>query len=77
MWGTVSHAHFARATSDGAKKNPKRILGALNGNDQERRLRCLTLPLDKLCEMGAESGLRHFFDEVQTKVVPRATRLSQ
>lgn len=71
------HAHRAKATSDGAKKNPKRILGELIGENRERRLRCLTLPLDKLREMGAESGLRHFLDEVQTKVVPRATRLAQ
>lgn len=72
----VREAHRADATQDGAKKNPKRIADELMGTDPDRRARCLTRPVDKLREVGSNSGLTTFLDEVRERIVPLATQPS-
>ena len=69
----IRDAHLADATADGAKKNPKRITNNLMGDDPERRARCLQRPVDKLREVGANSGLCAFLDEVRERMLPLAT----
>lgn len=73
----VRNAQLADATSDGAKKNPKRILSELIGDHHERRLRCLSSPLDTLRQTGAQSGLCAFLDEVQQQILPFVMRSSK
>lgn len=62
---TAKHA----AATD--KRSAKRVLSKLCDDDPERELRCLTaLPLDKLKERGANNGLAHFLEQLQTHLVP-------
>lgn len=47
------------------------MLSKLCSDDPERELRCLTaLPLDKLKVRGANNGLAHFLEQLQTHLVP-------
>lgn len=61
---TAKHA----ATTD--KRSAKRVLSKLCG-DHERQLRCLTaLPLATLKTRGANNGLAHFLEQLETHLVP-------
>ncbi|WP_438037697.1 hypothetical protein [Sorangium sp. So ce128] len=64
-------AHQLDAKDEQAKRNPKRVLRRLTGDDREREARCLTeAPLERLRERGVASGLRAFLEEVKARVVP-------
>ena len=59
------------AKSDSAKKNAKRVLGELTGDDRDRRRRCWeSTDLDQLHSKGADTGLRDYLDEVENRLVP-------
>lgn len=73
----VRDAHRLDATEDGAKKNPKRVADALMGTDTERRMQCLTQPLDVLRNRGAQSGLRDFLNELREHLLPLLTQSPQ
>jgi hypothetical protein len=57
------------ATTD--KRSAKRVLSRLCADDRERELRCLTaLPIAKLKERGANNGLAHFLEQLESQLVP-------
>jgi hypothetical protein len=62
---TAKHA----PTTD--KRSAKRVLTKLCGGNHERELRCLSaLPLPELKKRGANNGLAHFLEQIQTHLVP-------
>jgi hypothetical protein len=59
------------ASSETAKKSPKRVLSRLTGGDVEREEQCWTsTDLGVLREHGAHNGLSSFLGEVEEKLTP-------
>jgi hypothetical protein len=55
----------------GAKRDPKRVLRALVGDDRDREERCFVVtPLTTLRRRGAKNGLGAFLNEIEEHIVP-------
>lgn len=69
------HAHRLDAKDERAKRNAKRVLRQLTGEDREREERCWKeTPLDTLRGRGEMTGLRSYLEELEHHVVPLITR---
>jgi hypothetical protein len=64
-------AHKLGAKKEHARRNPKRVLGELVGDNPEREARCWTsTPLETLRARGQASGLTAFLDDVASELIP-------
>jgi hypothetical protein len=68
-------AHRLTAKDEQATRSAKRVVRSLTNHDDAREERCWTeTPVERLRARGEGSGLRAFFDEVKTGVVPLLNR---
>jgi hypothetical protein len=56
-------------TQKGALRDAKRVLRALSEGDHQREQDCLREPLERLVQMGKETGLAEFIKEIESKIV--------
>ena len=71
-------SHLLRAANEGEPRNPKRVLRVLTDSDNDRVEECWEkTPLQTLRDRGEHSGLRAFFEQVETKLIPLLPELEQ
>jgi hypothetical protein len=69
-----THAERLDAREHGAKRDAKRVLKGLIGDNWEREAACwLETSWDVIRERGKNTGLTEFLEEVKTKVIPLVT----
>jgi hypothetical protein len=67
--------HQLDAKDEQAKRNAKRVLRILTGDDRAREQQCWKqVPLDTLRDRGVPSGLCEYLDEIEQRVLPLVTR---
>jgi hypothetical protein len=70
-----TQSHELDAKDEQAKRNAKRVLRILTGDDRGREAQCWKqTPLDTLRDRGVPSGLCEYLDEIEQRLVPLVTR---